>query len=801
MKPRFSSLRYRIAATIFVLEAVMMALVLWQTLALAVQASRNQQLAHEAATLNASSEISRNALLSEDYSDLLPYMQSVPYVGGVTHALVADHRNIVVASTDLTQLGKPMPPLESSGTEFWRTRDITNDNEKLGTLAIRFSSAKLIESIKDARNLGISIAMTGMGIIAVVGTLMGFLLTRRLGVLTEAAQRFAQGDLAAKTGLQGKDEVAEVGRAFDQMAAKIQEHIAIIQESNQRFALAVAGSNDGIWDWDIVTDETYFSPRWKEILGFQESGPEFRNRISDWFERIHPEDYKKVRDDLDTYLRAGNASFVLEHRLQKKTGEYIWVLMRGKVSRNSEGKAVRMTGSLSDITDRKQQEFTIQHQATHDSMTDLPNRIVLHDRLLHAIQEAERGQEPLAVLMMDLDRFKEINDTLGHHVGDLVLQEVAVRLQNLVRKSDTVARFGGDEFAVVLPGVDASKVVPIVNKILKALEPSVVIDEHNHLHIETSIGIALYPEHGEDPTSLIKCADIAMYAAKHSNNGYSIYDAAQDQHSADRLSLTANLRRAIDADELVLHYQPKIDLGSGQVVGVEALVRWQHPTLGLLFPDAFIPLAERCGLINPLTFRVLRIAIHQHHQWNQAGLELAIAINLSARTLQDLGFPVQVAESMLRLGMDAKYLEFEITESAIMADPVRALKVLTQLNEMGIRMSIDDFGTGYSSLAYLQKLPVRAVKIDKSFVIGMATNPSNIAIVRSTLDLGHNLGLKVIAEGVEDREACDMLKSYGCDMAQGYYFSRPLPAEQIAEKLMTFAAANENSRTNKISAH
>jgi diguanylate cyclase (GGDEF)-like protein/PAS domain S-box-containing protein len=800
MKRRLSSLRYRIAVTIFVLEAVMMGLVLWQTLALAVQASRNQQSAHEEATLNAASEISRNALLSEEYSELLPYVRSVSSVGGVTHAFVADYRRIVVASTDLAQLGKPMPTLESSDTEFWRTRAIANDNEKLGTLAIRFSNAKLVEAIKDSRNLGISIAITGMGIIAVVGTLMGFLLTRRLETLTAAAQRFAAGDLRAKAGVEGNDEVAEVGRAFDQMTAKIQEHITTIQDSNTRFALAVAGSNDGIWDWNIVKDEVYFSPRWTEMLDVTNDKHEFGHKISEWQNRIHPDDHKNVLMELESCIFGDSEYFAIEHRLSKKAGDYIWVLMRGKVSRNDKGEAVRMTGSLSDITDRKRQEFKIQHQALHDAMTNLPNRAVLHERLQHAIHRAEQENESLAVLMMDLDRFKEINDTLGHHVGDVVLQEVAKRLRETLRETDTVARFGGDEFAIVLPALDAQKALPIVNKILKMLEPAVVVDQLS-LQVEASLGIALYPQHGQDPTSLVKYADIAMYAAKRSNSGYAIYDPAQDQHSASRLSLSGDLRRAIDADELVLHYQPKVDLRSGCIVGVEALVRWQHPTLGLLLPDAFIPMAERGGLINPLTFWVLKTAIRQRHRWKEAGIEFAIAINLSTRTLQDLNFPAQVAESLQGLGMDPKYLEFEITESAIMADPVRALKVLTDLNTMGVRILIDDFGTGYSSLAYLQKLPVQAVKIDKSFVMGMSTNSSNVAIVQSTLDLGHNIGLMVVAEGVEDREACVTLKSLGCDMAQGDYFSQPVPAEQIAEKVRAFAAEGGNLRAIKVRAN
>lgn len=789
MKLRLSSLRYRIAITIFTLEAVMMALLLWQTLTLAVQANRNQQSAHEAATLSAASELSRNALLSEDYSELLPYIKSLPYVGGVTQAFVADHRNIVVASTDLAQLGKLAPPMESSDTEIWRSRDIANENEKLGALAAKFSNAKLNEAIRGARNLGISIAVTGMAIIAVIGMLMGYLLTRRLETLTQAAQRFASGDLQAKAGLQGSDEVAEVGRAFDQMTAKILEHIHTIEDSNMRFALAVAGSNDGIWDWDIVKDEVYFSPRWEEMLGAMNDTPGPGSKITDWYRRIHPDDHKMVLQELDKCLRGDGEYFALEHRLRKKADDFIWVLMRGKVSRNSTAEAVRMTGSLSDITNRKLQGFTIEHQALHDSLTGLPNRAVLEDRLQHAIHTVERQHEPLAVLMIDLDRFKEINDTLGHHVGDAVLKEVAARLLKTLRKSDTVARFGGDEFAIVLPAVDALKVVPLVNHIFSALEPPVVIDQVS-LHVDASIGIALYPLHGQDPTSLVKYADIAMYVAKRANSGYAIYDPAQDQHSAQRLNLTSELRQAITNDELVLHYQPKIDLQSGQTVGVEALVRWQHPAQGLLFPDAFIPVAERCGLIKPLTEWVLDAAMRQHRLWEEDGIHLPVAINLSTRTLHDMGFPAYVRAGAQKAGLSLHCLEFEITESAIMADPASALKILTQLNEMGVRLSIDDFGTGYSSLAYLQKLPVHAVKIDKSFVLDMATNSSNIAIIRSTLDLGHNLGLQVIAEGVENIESCSRLKSMGCDMAQGYYFSRPVPAERIAEWIAKFTAEN-----------
>lgn len=425
----------------------------------------------------------------------------------------------------------------------------------------------------------------------------------------------------------------------------------------------------------------------------------------------------------------------------------------------------------------QESRMLLEHQALHDVLTDLPNRALIEDRLQQAILSAKRQARPLALLIMDLDGFKEVNDTLGHHMGDLLLQQVALRLQNILRKSDTVARLGGDEFAVLLPLADAEKAILAARKVLDALKSPFSIQGHT-LDIGGSIGIALFPTHGADGTTLVRRADVAMYVAKRANTGYAIYDSEHDQHSMAQLALTGEFGHAIENQQLAFYYQPKIDLKSGCVVSAEALARWHHPQQGLIMPDKFIPLAERTGLIRPLTQWGLNAALQQCASWREAGLNLGVAVNLSARNLPEPQLAENITQMLENWGVPPDWLELEITESAIMTDPVRALNILTRLDSMGVRLVIDDFGTGYSSLSYLKKLPVDTIKIDKSFVISMASDKNDEVIVRSTIDLAHNLGLKVVAEGVERREAWEMLNELGCDMAQGYYISQALaPAE------------------------
>ncbi|MGH2352360.1 MAG: putative bifunctional diguanylate cyclase/phosphodiesterase [Chloroflexota bacterium] len=438
--------------------------------------------------------------------------------------------------------------------------------------------------------------------------------------------------------------------------------------------------------------------------------------------------------------------------------------------------------SVRDITDRKRTEQRLAHQALHDSLTGLPNRALLHDRLQRAILVARRDSGALALLVMDLDRFKEVNDTFGHHYGDLLLRQVGARLQDCLRSPDTVARLGGDEFAVLLAGADAEGAVGTALRLLRALERPFLL-EGQALDVGASIGIALCPDHGSDADTLLRRADVAMYLAKRSNSGYTVYDFDQDENSPHRLALVGDLRRAIERDELILHYQPKVGYWDNKVAWVEALVRWPHPKQGVLRPDEFIPLAEQTGLIVPLGLWVIDTALQQCRRWQDAGLQVPVAVNLSMRNLQDWDLPDKIARSLAARGVAPSLLKVEVTESSLMADPSRAMHVLLRLREMNVQVAIDDFGTGYSSLAYLKDLPVNEIKIDKSFVRHIATDRTDAAIVRSTIDLSHDLGLTVVAEGVEDRATWDLLASLGCDLAQGYYVSHPLGAAELTRWL------------------
>jgi diguanylate cyclase (GGDEF)-like protein len=421
-------------------------------------------------------------------------------------------------------------------------------------------------------------------------------------------------------------------------------------------------------------------------------------------------------------------------------------------------------------------------QALYDPLTGLPNRSLLQDRLEQGIALSRRVKRPFAVALMDLNRFKEVNDTLGHEVGDELLREVGERLRQTVRAEDTVARMGGDEFVVILHDLTEAGVPSLADKLLAALETPFVW-ENQSIDLGASVGISLFPSHAEDPGSLIRYADIAMYAAKRSGKGHALYAPEQERVSRSDLSLNSELREAIQSNQLSLHYQPKIDHRSRRVVGLEALVRWNHPQRGLLSSDQFIPLAEEAGLIGALTHWVLKAALTQLAGLHAQGHPLTMGVNLSARSLQDMELPGVISNLLADSGVAAEYLTLEITESAVMSNPSDGLVILTKLDRMGITLAIDDFGTGYSSLAHLKQLPVDEIKIDKSFVIDMEANENDAVIVRSTIDLAHNLGLRVAAEGVETPGAWDILTALGCDHSQGYYMSKPLPAERLIEWL------------------
>jgi diguanylate cyclase (GGDEF)-like protein len=420
----------------------------------------------------------------------------------------------------------------------------------------------------------------------------------------------------------------------------------------------------------------------------------------------------------------------------------------------------------------------LDHVARHDPLTGLANRIELQEKLQEQLTRADEAE--CALLMLDLDRFKEINDTFGHHHGDMLLQQIGPRLQAALSTSDLVVRLGGDEFAVLLSVGDGDRAAAVAENLLIALQTPFVVDGHR-LEVGASIGLAVAPDDGNDPITLLRCADVAMYVAKRDRSGFARHTPDQDQHSPERLSLMGDLRLAIEQNQLTLHYQPKVDLRQGTTTSAEALVRWHHPEQGLIPPDKFIYLAEHAGLIKSLTRWVLEAALHQSREWQASGWNLSVAVNASAQDLRDERFPELVSNLLRRYGVAASRLRIEITEGAMMSDLGRTRAILEQVRALGVGVSVDDFGTGYSSLSYLKRLPVNELKIDRAFVRNIASDAEDLAIVRSTVDLAHSLGLTVVAEGAEDEAAVTLLAELGCDYVQGYVFSRPLPSDAFAE--------------------
>jgi diguanylate cyclase (GGDEF)-like protein/PAS domain S-box-containing protein len=438
--------------------------------------------------------------------------------------------------------------------------------------------------------------------------------------------------------------------------------------------------------------------------------------------------------------------------------------------------------TLRDISERKAHTDALEYQALHDALTGLPNRSLFGDRLRQALLAARRNQKMFGVLLLDLDRFKDINDALGHDRGDSLLQEVTARLRGVLRATDTIARLGGDEFAVLTTDAKhPDDVVATARKILAALEgPFAIADQM----VETgaSIGTAMYPLHGDDPSTLLRRADVAMYVAKRSGGGYAVYAPEQEAQTLRRSGLAGELRRSIPQGELVLHYQPQVTLATGAIHSVEALVRWNHPREGLMPPDRFIPMAEETGIIHPLTAWVIDSALAQLCKWLEQGLDVSVSLNVSPRNIEDHSLEEMVARALGTFKVEPSRLTLEITEGVAMA--AAAAKALHRLNEMGVRLALDDFGTGYSSLLYLMRLPVNEIKIDRSFVSALASDPDSGAIVRSAVGLGHNLGLRVVAEGLQDRAAEAVLVEAGCDAAQGFLVGRPTPEREITTLLL-----------------
>jgi diguanylate cyclase (GGDEF)-like protein/PAS domain S-box-containing protein len=558
-----------------------------------------------------------------------------------------------------------------------------------------------------------------------------------------------------------------------------------LRESEERYALAMQAAHDGIWDWNLRTNKIYYSPRWKTMLGYEEA--EIGDDPKEWLARIHGEDRHQFNQNLATHLSGGTLQFETEHRMQHRDGTYRWMRCRGLAVRDSEGQVVRIAGSQTDITLYKQTEEQLLYQALYDTLTDLPNRTLLTNRLQHLIKLVSRGESYLfAVLFLDVDRFKVVNDSLGHVLGDQLLVAIAQRLSKCLRPSDTVARLGGDEFVILLEGIrDLDEVTAIADRILCELAQPFNLGE-SEIFTSVSIGIALNVTDYESAEEMIRDADTAMYRAKAKGRfRYEIFNPGMHQRAVALLQLETDLRRALDRQEFLLHYQPIVSLATQQIIGFEALLRWKHPERGMVSPAEFIPIAEETGLIVPIGLWVLKEACAQMKAWKSQlpqNLPLTISVNLSGKQ-----FTPQLVEEIRQIladtGLEPQHLRLEITESVLIENTEAATTLLFQLRELGIHLSMDDFGTGYSSLNYLHRFPIDTLKIDRSFISQVDRDGEQLAIVRTIMTLAWNLGMDVIAEGVETSKQLAQLKALKCDAAQGYFFYKPLDS-QTAERFL-----------------
>ncbi len=743
------------------------------------------------------------AQLTSQLSDQVAWLTVLLKVGqSVTSTLEPDEvlRRIVEAGVQLTRADEGFLALldEESGQLYLRA--VKNiDQESIKTLRLPVNDTLLGGVLKAGKPLRLTHSSGEPSLKVSTGFLVYSILHvpilskgRALGVLSvdnrSSRRSFSEMDESILVSLANYAAVAienaELYQRAQQEIAERRRVEAALRESEARYALAAQGANEGIWDWDLTKNLVYYSPRWKSILGFQDK--EIGNSPAEWFDRVHPEDIERLKIDIANHVRGLTAHFENEHRMLHKDGSYRWVLSRGLAVRNGEGRATRMAGSQGDITDRKIAEQRLLHDALHDILTDLPNRALFMDRLTYAVERAKRRENYLfAVLYLDLDRFKDVNDSLGHQVGDKLLIATGRILELSLRPTDTVARLGGDEFVILLEDInDVGDATRIAERIQKRLSQPMRLNGHT-VSITTSIGIVLSVTGYQRAEDILRDADIAMYRAKANGKArYEIFDPAMRDRIMERLALETQLRRALDQQELRVFYQPIVALETGKMNGIEALVRWQHPERGLLLPGDFLPLAEETGLIVRLDRWVLAEACRQLREWDlllDLDPSLAVSVNVSSKHLAEPDLARVVERILLETGLEASRLKLEITERSLVENPDRIDDTFQALHELGVQIQIDDFGNGYSSLSYLPRFHLDALKIAQAFVSMVEKDVHLLKIIQSIVMLTHGLGIGVIAEGVETIEQLTRLRELGCEYGQGNLVSQPLSGQAMSE--------------------
>jgi diguanylate cyclase (GGDEF)-like protein/PAS domain S-box-containing protein len=674
---------------------------------------------------------------------------------------------------------------------------LLTDTDKLSyqaTLRVQILSEKAAASLKRTEILLSLIAALSFVFSIVVAFRLTRSITAPVSALVDATGKIASGELGYTVPHRYYAEFGRLSDNFNSMSLSLKSGYENLQQeinerkeaekalrlSEERYALAARGANDGLWDWDLESGTIYFSARWKQLLGYPDD--ELPSTPKEWLRLVHGDDRSRLVSRIRAHIASDTSHLEDEHRVLHRDGSYRWMLVRGIGVRSAPGsRPHRMAGSQTDITNRKIAEERLTYDAFHDALTDLPNRALFMDRLGHVINTAKRRRDyHFAVMFLDLDRFKYVNDSLGHIIGDKLLVVVAKRVSGLLRPNDTVARLGGDEFAILLEDIrDVGDAVAVAARIQDELPLPLCIDGHD-VFITGSIGIALSAPHYERPEELLRDADLAMYQAKANGKArHEIFDSAMHATTIRNLQIETDLRKAIERNELRLVYQPIVSLPSGRISGFEALLRWDHPVLGIVGPMEFIPLAEETGLIVSIGCWVLREACRQLSVWKESLLHPMPTMNVN---LSGHEFTPSLVEEMksifAEMDIDPSCIQLEITERTIMNSPESASRLLDELKELGVGLHIDDFGTGYSSLSYLHQFPIDTLKIDRSFIQKINDEKEHLEIVKTIITLAANLDMKIVAEGVETHEQLQTVRNLGCDLAQGYHLYHPLSAAE-----------------------
>lgn len=807
------SVRRQLVVGMVVVVSVLLALFIWEVTR--EQQNLMQQLKTEHAIGLAQNVASSTAVwvAARDLSGLQNIIQGLEKYPDLTHAIVLDINSQILAHNEQQYRGQYLldMPTKAEMTVMHLSPDyidlvnpIVLAERHIGWVRIGLTQTAEMQRLAQIRSSAFLFLLIAVGLAALLATMAARYLTRRLYAIQTVADQVKSGKRTLRVKLDGMDESAQLAERFNTMLDTLEKRENEIVESHQallksenRLNQIMAVNHEGIWDWDLKTDRVVHNQSWAELLGITDGLLQHTAQV--FFDAVYPDDREKVSHAVNECLKA-KGNYRLEYRfIQANSGQVVWVQDRGDVvERDADGTPLRMVGGFYEVTDRKQAEEAIQQLAFYDPLTQLPNRRLLQDRLQHEMAVTERTKRVCALMFIDLDDFKTLNDTLGHDTGDELLRQVAARLNTCVREGDTVARIGGDEFVLMLPDLSldwkaaATHAELVAQKVLRVLNQPYQLAFTSY-HNTPSIGVTLFSGHRETLEELLKHADLAMYQAKaKGRNTVRFYDTTMQEVVSSRAMMEADMRQAITEQQFRLFYQPQIDI-EGQIVGAEALLRWFHPQRGMVPPNVFIPLAEETGLILPIGHWVLQTACEQLVAWSRqsATSQLVLAVNVSARQLHQNDFVEQVQSICRQTGANPQRLKLELTESLLVKDLEDIIDKMLALKKLGVSFSLDDFGTGYSSLSYLKRLPLDQLKIDQAFVRDINDDMNDAAIARAVIALAASMEFSVIAEGVETPAQRQTLSEMGCCVFQGYLFGRPVPIEEFGQP----AAASQNAKS------